>query len=163
MVLFPETREEEHGHYLWAAVTLREFFTTLDNLPQVQAAMDELWVDWYKHQPVTCIMDPDYDDLLGMFTLCMFNRTSYTRDNPDKSTWGEMSHLTRFCIKMHLVLRNYNRSRDGAGWYDSIELAMHYAKLRIKIRVSDAEFARDMETLRIHDAMLDEGRQLLGL
>ncbi|RBR26248.1 uncharacterized protein FIESC28_00893 [Fusarium coffeatum] len=163
MVLLPETRDRVHGHYLWFSVHLCDFYERLDNMPKVQAAMDELWADWYKHQPVTCIMDPDYNDLLKMFALCMFTSTSYTRDNPDKSTWGEMSHLTRFCIKMHLVLRELNQDRHGAGWYDSIEAAMHYAKLRIKIRVSDAEFARDMETLRIHDAMLDEGRHLLGL
>ncbi|KIL89052.1 hypothetical protein FAVG1_07446 [Fusarium avenaceum] len=106
MVRFP-TVDRQPYFYTWVSQELHMFHSLAVHPPAI-AAVDELWEDWYSRQPLDCSMEPNMDHVYSIMRLCAYepDKWPYNQPNPDKTTWSEVSHVARYCIRMPILLGN---------------------------------------------------------
>ncbi|KAM0562007.1 hypothetical protein ACHAPJ_002449 [Fusarium lateritium] len=156
MVRFPGPRDRHHFLHLNSSAW--HVYDTLSVEPDAVAAVDELWNDWYSKQPWRYQMSPNEEHIYWVMMLGALepDKCPYLRPNPDKTTWGEISHLVRYCMRMQSVLRvmivRYGVQGGRMGWWKMIQLALIFAKLNIKARASE-EWIQRREAARQNRAL----------
>ncbi|KAF4961496.1 hypothetical protein FSARC_10169 [Fusarium sarcochroum] len=158
MVRFPGPRDRQH--FLYQNCASWRVYDYLKVEPDAIAAVDELRNDWYSRQPWRYQMAPHEPHIYWVMMLGALEPDScpYIRPNPDKTTWGEVSHLVRYCIRMQSVLRamlvrfEYQGRMD---WLTMMQFALLFAQLNIKARASE-EWIQRREMARQNRAL---GRQ----
>lgn len=136
MVRFP-TFDRQPYFYSWISQDLH-LYNILVSLPPAIAAVDELWEDWYSRQPLHCRMRPNMDHVYCILRLCAFepDKWPYNQPNPDKTTWSEISHIARYCIRMCVVLRGILPHIYALDWDACVPMFMWHAMLNVKAHCS---------------------------
>ncbi|CAJ0553388.1 Ff.00g119000.m01.CDS01 [Fusarium sp. VM40] len=150
MVRFP-TFDGQPYFYPWVSQELHMFHCLASHPPAI-AAVDELWEGWYSRQPLDCSMEPNMDHVYSIMRLCAYepDKWPYNQPNPNKTTWSEVSHIARYCIRMCVVLRGVLPVIYSISWDSCVPIFMWHAMLNVKAHSSRALIhRRDEQRSRI--------------
>ncbi|KAM0238905.1 hypothetical protein ACHAP5_008540 [Fusarium lateritium] len=155
MVRFPAFDRQPY-FYSWISQDLH-LFNLLASYPPTIAAVDELWEDWYSRQPLNCSMRPDMEHVYRIVRLCALepDKWSYNQPNPDKTTWSEICHIARYCIRMCIAIRSWLPRNYALEWNACVPMFMWHAMLNVKAH-SSREWIRRREERRRRIAVTQE-------
>ncbi|KAM0346405.1 hypothetical protein ACHAPU_005469 [Fusarium lateritium] len=113
-------------------------FSIINMSSRAREAVEELWRDWYSFQPQNSRVASDMKHVAMVIRLVARDpdRFAYHKPNPDKTNWGEISHLVRYCIEMLVILRPLFINPDTK-LETRITAALVYALLHIKGHCSE--------------------------